>query len=207
MAEELQNLLDRIQRDGVEKAEAQAAQIVADAETKAAEITAEAEAQAQATTQNGEQEAAAFLERAQKSLEQAARDIMLSIGDAVTNTMQSLTRNEVNAALTPEALEAMLVKLVESYCAREDGAAGLDILLGAEDCNTLAQSLQTKLGEKLEGGVDLVPDKSVVSGFRVAVKGQHVEHDFTGQAIADAMSELLRPRIAEIVQNAIKQEG
>ena len=42
MAEELQSLLDRIQNEGVAKAEARAAEIVAEAERKAAGIVAEA---------------------------------------------------------------------------------------------------------------------------------------------------------------------
>ena len=205
MAEELQNLLDRIQKDGVEKAEAQAAQIVSDAEKKASQFTANAEAQAKATVEQGEQDAAAFLQRAEKSLEQAARDVLLSVGDAVTAMMQGVIRDEVATALTPDALQQMLVKLVESYCARNEGVVGLDVLLGEKDCKALAESLRAKLGEKLAAGVNLVPTKSVVAGFNVAVKGQHVVHEFTEKAIAAAMGELLRPQIAEIVQRAIRQ--
>lgn len=206
MPEELQGLLDRIQKEGVDKAEARSAEIVAAAQAGAAEITADAAARATATLAQAERDAAAFVQRAEKSLQQAARDVVLSVGDAVTAALQTLARDEVDAALTTQTLQQMLVKVAESYCARNEGTAGLDVLLGEKDCRALAESLKAKLGAKLAAGVDLVPEKGVVSGFRVAVKGQHVQHDFTGEAIAEAMSQLLRPQIAEIVQNAIRDE-
>ena len=46
MAEQLQGLLDRIQRDGVDKAKAEAETIIADARIKAADLIADAEAKA-----------------------------------------------------------------------------------------------------------------------------------------------------------------
>jgi len=207
MAEELQNLLDRIQKDGVERAEARAAKIVAEAEQAAARLREEAEAEAEALREQGAQDAEAFLQRARKSLEQAARDVVLSVGDAVTATMQELVRSDVAAALSPQALQEILVKAVESYFG-SDTAAGLDILLGEDDCAALTASFRARLGRAIAGGIELTPVRSVVSGFRVAVRGENVEHDFTAEAIAESMAQLVRPQIAEIVRKAMaKEEG
>jgi len=61
MAEELQSLLEKINQDGIKKAEAQKAAIVAAAEAEAAEIIA-----------NAQKEAAKIISAAQQEAESAA---------------------------------------------------------------------------------------------------------------------------------------
>ncbi|MBR1836459.1 MAG: hypothetical protein IJ783_04155, partial [Kiritimatiellae bacterium] len=73
MAEELQSLLDRIRAEGVEKANARAAEITAEAEKKAAAIVADAEKKAAAAVAAAREEADTLRQRAEQSLAQAAR--------------------------------------------------------------------------------------------------------------------------------------
>ena len=90
MAEELQNLLERIQKDGVQKAEEESEKILARAREKAATLLKDAEKNAAAATEKAEQDAEQFMARSKKTLEQAARDVILSVGDAVTSTMKGI---------------------------------------------------------------------------------------------------------------------
>ena len=68
MSEELQSLLDRIQRDGVAKAEARAAEIVSAAEQKASGIVAEAEKKAAEIRAAAEADAETSARRSAESL-------------------------------------------------------------------------------------------------------------------------------------------
>ena len=80
MAEDLQALMERIQKDAVEKAELAAADIISKAKDKAAEIVRAAEDEAKAKLENADKEAQAFTERSERTLEQSARDLLLSVG-------------------------------------------------------------------------------------------------------------------------------
>ena len=80
MAEDLQALMERIQKDAVEKAELAAADIISKAKDKAAEIVKAAEDEAKAKLENADKEAQAFTERSERTLEQSARDLLLSVG-------------------------------------------------------------------------------------------------------------------------------
>jgi V/A-type H+/Na+-transporting ATPase subunit E len=205
MSEELKSLLDRIQKDGVDRAEAEAQKILADARRKAAEIVGEAGRTAHAARDKAEQDAAAFMERARKSLEQAARDVILSVRDAVNDTFSAIAREKVQESMTPETVSRMILTVVETYAANLTGDARLDILLAPAQQKQVVDLLMAGFRERLGAGVDIKADAGVVSGFRVRLVNDQVEHDFTGPAIAAALCQLLRPHIGEIVKSAIQE--
>jgi len=202
MAEELDSLLERIQKDGVDKAEARAAEIVAAAEQKAGQIVREAEQKARQAVEQADKDSVAFKQRAEQSLEQAARDVILSVGATVTRLFTKLTRHEVSGALTIETLKQMLTTVVEAYCRTDGGTARIEILLNPEQQQQVVDYLMAKHAESVRNGLEVKADDSVVSGFRVSIVDKELEHDFTDAAIAEALSGLLRPELAEIVRRA-----
>jgi V/A-type H+-transporting ATPase subunit E len=206
--EDLQNLLDRIQKDGVEQAEAQAASILAQARENAAAIVRDAEKQAADTRAAGEKDAAVFVERSNKTLEQAARDFLISVGRSLEKVFEDVGRECVGAALTPETMEQMLIRMAEMYVERGARESHIDILLNAQDRKALVAILMNKDRELLERGMDLRVDDSISRGFKVSFRDDHLYHDFTVQSIADAISQLLKAPLREIVQRvALGMDG
>lgn len=202
MAEELQSLIERIQRDGINKAEADAQRIVSEAERRAAAIQKAAEERAAGILAQAEKDAQQYGVRADKALEQAARDVVLSVHQAVTASLQSLVSLEVGAALAADTLPNLLVKLVEAYWAQQGDGAGLDVLVGPADQKVIADYFLQRYREALDRGVEIKADGTVLKGFRVAVAGGDVHHDFTQAAIAEALGRLLQPRLAALVKRS-----
>ena len=79
MSEDLQSLLEKINREGVEKARAEADKIIADAKAKAADIVKTAQAEAAKSKADAEKAAADYAARAAETVRQAERDTMLKI--------------------------------------------------------------------------------------------------------------------------------
>ena len=79
--EDLQSLLEKINRDGVEKAEAEAKKIVAAAQAKADEIVKNAQAAAAKAKAEAQTESEAYAARAAETVRQSARDIVLGVKD------------------------------------------------------------------------------------------------------------------------------
>ena len=73
MVENLENLLNRIQKEGVEKAEQEAARIIEKAREESAQIIKDSEAKAKANFEMAEQEAKTFTEHSIKTIELAGR--------------------------------------------------------------------------------------------------------------------------------------
>lgn len=190
MAEELEKLLDKIRRDGVEKAEAEAAGIIDAARKQAESIKAEAEKSAAASRASAEKDAEAFAKRSEESVRQAARDILESTAQAVTALLEKALAENVDAALADPAVAAPLAAEAVSQLVK--GAAEIQC------APKLVESLRAQLAAKKE--LSVVPAEDLRSGFRVRIDGGRVEHDFGAQAVADALASRLRPRLAALVR-------
>lgn len=204
MAEELQHLIDRIQQDGVAKADAEAGRIVAAAKEQAAAIIADAEAKARSRVVDAERDAGFFVERGRKSLEQAARDVVLSVHQAVSDTLRRIVEADVGKALTPDVIKQMMIKLVEAYCANKGDCSEIDLLVNPADQKMIVNFFLQEYREALEKGVEIHADASVVAGFRASIEGAQVHHEFTRKEITEALCRLLRPRLADIVKASLK---
>ena len=201
MAEELQHLIERIRKEGVESGEKAADSLVAEAKKKAAAIVADAQKQAKELAEKADKEAAAFAERGKKTLQQAARDLLISIGGSVGDVVGGLVDAKVGAALTPELMAQMLLKLAEAY-AKDGGADGIVAMLGEADAAAVKAAFAKEYQSKLAAGIQIESDKEIFKGFRVGAKGGQVFHDFTKEAIAESLASFLRPDLAQIVKKA-----
>ena len=197
MAEDLQSLIDRIQKDAVGKAETEAQAIIANAKAQAAEIVKSAETEARTKLEKADTEAKAFEERSERTLEQAARDLLLTIGKNLEKMLLDILSLEVEKSLSEDTIKAMLLTLSKSY-ASDDVA----VVFSDADAKKLASFITGEFSKKLSKGAVVESDSSVRFGFRVKLDGGKVTQEFTKEAMAEALSALLRPQIAKIVSNA-----
>ena len=190
MAEELQQLLEKIQHDGVEKANAESDAILAKAKADAAAILKDAESRAAALRAQAETDAKAFEERAQKTISQAARDTVLEVKDAIGRMLEKLLAKDVAAALAdPSEAAKLALAAVNELGSNADVAAG----------EKLAAALKAQLAADAKAGVKVVLDESVGTGFSIRLDGGRVEHDFSESAIVAALAKRLRPDLAKLV--------
>ncbi|MBQ7666885.1 MAG: hypothetical protein IJS46_02695 [Kiritimatiellae bacterium] len=199
MQEELQPLLEKIQSEGIAKANAAAAEIVAKAE--AARIVSEAEKKASETAQEAQDAAAKLTARAEESLRQATRDVMLKLRGDIDRTFEGLLLRDVSAALSDKGL---LARCIESAIAglRETGeTGGGEVHVAAADADAVAAALLSSAVAKAGSGEGFSVEASdgVSAGFRLFLKDGRVEHDFTAEAIRDALAASIRPALAKIV--------
>lgn len=205
MAEELKSLLERIQKDGVEKAQAEAHAIIAKAKEEAAAIHKAANDEAASITRKAEEDSAAFDVRSRKSIEQAARDILISVDQAIEAKFAEIVRRKVGETLSDDTLKQMLPEIAKAYFS--DGQeAQIEVMLKPEQKEALAQYFTEQFAGEMARGLEIKSDSKVISGFRVSQTKDRVEHDFTGEAITDALCTLLRPHVAEIVRSAVKEK-
>ena len=201
MAEQLQHLIDRIRQEGVENGEKTAEALIADAKKKAAAIVTEAQKKAQEATAKAEADAKAFAERGRQTLQQAARDLLISIGGSVGRVVSGVVDAKVGAALTPETVGQMLVKLAASYGSAEN----LTVALGEADAAALKGGVSKEVNDMLAKGLQIESDREIFKGFRLGTKGGQVFHDFTKEAIAESLANFLRPDLADVVKKAAKE--
>lgn len=189
MSEDLQGLLEKINRDGVEKANAAAEKIIADAKAKAAEIVKSANAEAEKTKAEAGKAAADYAARAAETVSQAARDTVLKIESSVTAMLTKLLAANVDKVLSEEKnVSALTLEAVKGL------AAPAEVAVPAK----LAACLKAQLASKKN--LTVVTDDTLETGFSVRLDGGRVEHSFTGATVAEELAKRLRPDLAKLVK-------
>lgn len=191
MAEELQSLIEKINRDGVEKATAEAAKIVSAAKDQAAAIVKAAKEEAAKSAAAAEAEAKASAERAQVTLRQAARDAVISVEGAITRLLEKILATNVDAALSDPSTAAGIA-----------GEAVRDVVTAGEISagSKLVEALKSQLAAK--ANFTVVMDETIGTGFNVKLDGGRVEHDFTGATVAAELAKRLRPDLAALMKDS-----
>ena len=196
MAEDLQALMERIQKDAVDKAELEATSIISKAKEKAAEIVKAAEQEAQAKLEQADKDAEAFTERSERTLEQSARDLLLSVGKNLEKMILDLLSLQVEKSLDETTVKSMLLAIAKSY------SSDIEIDFSEADAKALSSFVMGEFAKQLKAGVKVESDKGVKFGFRVKLDQGKVSHEFTEAAMAESLSALLRPQLAKIVNKA-----
>ena len=196
MAEDLQSLMERIQKDAVEKAELEANAIISKAKDKAAAIVKAAEDEAKAKLEQADKDAEAFTERSGRTLEQAARDLLLSVGKNLEKMILDLLSLQIEKSLDESTVKNMLLSIAKSY------SSDIEVDFSEADAKALSSFVMGEFAKQLKAGVTVESDKGVKFGFRVKLDGGKVSHEFTEAAMAESLSALLRPQLAKIVNKA-----
>ena len=187
--EDLQGLLEKINREGVEKADAEAKKIIDDARAKADALIKDALAQAAQSKADAEKASAAYAERAAETIRQAARDIIIGVKDSVTALLECLLAKDVDKALGDSAAQI-------ATDAIKDLTGSGEITCGPK----LAAALKAQLAAN--GNIKVVTDEALGAGFTVKIDGGRVEHDFTAETISTELAKRLRPDLAKLVLGA-----
>jgi V/A-type H+-transporting ATPase subunit E len=200
MAEELKHLIDQIQKEGVEKAEEQATAILSQAKERAAKIVTEAEQKAADLLAKSETEAEAFAERSVRTLEQAARDLLITVGQGCEKVVTETLGQQVDKAIDGGLLEKMVLNVIEQH-----KGESAEFSVNEADQKALT-AFCAKQAKKSGQEIELVSDAEVLSGFKVGFKGSNAYLDFTGEAVAEALASFLRPELAKIVSNVAREQ-
>jgi V/A-type H+/Na+-transporting ATPase subunit E len=194
MTQDLQQLLEKINTEGVEKANIEAAKIIDQATLQAKALVDAATREATKKVATAKQESDAFERRAEETIRQAARDTLLNVEKALTDMLCALLLKEVKTTMNTPALVSQLAS--EAVRAYITGKGGVDVATSA----ALADALRATLATEAANGVTVVTDTLIGSGFKVRLANGRIEHDFSGGAVADALAKNLRPKLAALLK-------
>ena len=200
MATELQSLLDKIQTEGIAKAEGEAKIILEEAREKATAIVDEAKREKARAEQAAQAAARDFQTRAEQSVRQAARDVVLGVRAAVQDTLDRVLLSGIRETLREDALSDLILEAVRAYIAASSGSAAATVKVPEAQAAGLRGALLDKARSVAKDGLEIRADRAVRGGFRVTLADGRVEHDFSEGAIREALAGLLRPTLAELLE-------
>ena len=196
MAEELQGLLNRIQTEGIEKAEAEKAEIIGNAKAEAAKIIEKAKEEAASIVKKANEEAEISVSKGNAAIRQAARDVLIALRADIEARLKSLVTESIGKAMTPDVMGKIILEMVKAY--REKNPAGdatVELLLPQSEAEQMA-ALKGSLLADLKANPVIRINADAASGLQIGFKDSDVFLDFTDEALCDVICAYVGPKLA-----------
>lgn len=200
---QLQELIDKIKKDGVSSAEAAAAQITADAEKKAASIVEEAQKKSDDMIKNARAEIARLEKASEDAVTQACRNMLITFRDSLIAELDSLIQSEAAKAYSSDLMKTLIPETVKAWSKNAD-ASELAVILSEKDLKSLENELKAALKAEIAKGLEIKPDSALSAGFRIGVNNGAAFYDYSAESVADLFSAYLNPRVAAIMKESAK---
>jgi V/A-type H+-transporting ATPase subunit E len=195
---QVQELIDRIKKDGVKAATEEANKIKAEASAEAQRIVETAKKEADNLLERAKQDA----ERSEKAgiaaLEQASRNLILAFKDEIQALLNKIINDNVGANYNDDVLKSALPELIKKWADKE--GEDLSVVLPEGELSRLQGFFKEKLKNELSKGVELKSNRKLATGFRISNKEGSVYYDFSSEAVAKQLSAYLNPKLAELLK-------
>jgi len=205
---QVQELINKIKKDGIESASEEAARIKQEADTEAKQIVEAAKKTAAEITAKGKQDAERFEKAGVAALEQASRNLILAFKGEIQALLDSLVAVQLEKSYNDDVLKAIIPELIKTWSAKRSsgGASTLAILLPEASLGKLKTFFGAKLAAELKKGLELKSDRHLVNGFRIANKDGSAYYDFSAESVAEMLSAYLNPHLAEILKSSAQSK-
>lgn len=200
---QLKELIDAINRDGVDKARRAGEEILRQSQEEAARIVADARAQADALLAKARQEREQLERSGRESLQQASRDLMLKVRKQLESLFAALLKEKARGVLQDGEIALAIAAMIANWS--PDQRQGIEIVLPKARFEPMAKALRQALAGKIAAGIEIKAAAEVADGFRVAEKDGQAYFDFSAASVAENLSVFLNPIMAGIIADALKQ--
>ncbi|MBL7179470.1 MAG: hypothetical protein ABIK98_14140 [Pseudomonadota bacterium] len=209
--DKLQELIETLKKQGVERGEKAGQEIVEAARSEANDILAHARAEATSIVAQAKDDADKQMKQLRSSMEIAASQFVNNLKGVIEENFLSIPlKKEITTELSdPDFMKNLMTKFVESYAASPQHQ---DILLmlphdAPEQFRDFAIELMARHYGQGKGGNQLVSNleiQNVKFGFQVDKKDGHVRLDFSDEAFLSLFLRFLTPKFRELFANVIK---
>lgn len=200
---QLQELIDKIKKDGVAEAEKEAANIIEQAQKKSDSIIEEAQSKAADIIKNAKSETERMEKSSEEAIAQAGRNMLLSFKDSLIAELDLIIKAETEKAMSKDVLAKLIPQTVLNW-SKDTNASELSVLLSEKDLKDLQDAFTTELKEQINKGLEIKPDKTIAAGFRIGVKNGAAFYDFSAESLSQMFAAYLNPKISAIMKDAAK---
>ncbi len=199
MAEEIKELIEKIQEQGIKAAQEEAAKIKSLADAQAQKIISEAKSESQKIIEQATLQAKKQQESVQASLKQAGRDLLISLRKEINSMLERLIKIDMYQALGAEDL----VKIISSLIKNTQLSSGAEIIisLSQQDKEKLEKGFLKQLAQETKKQIILKTAHAIDSGFIISFDAGKSIFDFSNQALTEYLAGSLRPELNKILKS------
>ena len=196
MAEQLNEFLEKIQKEAVGKAAEQAEQKLNAAKAEADKIVSDARAEADRIIADAEAKAKQFAENGEKTLRFASRDVLTYTRQELENLLKKVFAEKAAEVLKLEDIKPIILKLAGSC----EGDVVIEVPEGG-DVEKLEKYFLSELAGKAKGGVKVCPVKGLKAGASVVSVNGDLKIELTDETLVELLSSQLSPKLAAVLRD------
>jgi len=193
--EKIQELTDKIRREGVEKGQEEAAKIIEEAKQQAAQIVADAKNQAEAISQKAKKDAAELDQNTKSELKLYMAQALNALKSEITNVVTDKVVGQGVKSLTEEKdfLGRFTVALATEWAKQGD------IVISTEDAEALKAYFAREAKGLLDKGVKIEKVNGHKALFSVQPADGSYRVDFGKDELESYFKAFLRPQLIEML--------
>lgn len=203
MAETIESFVQKLQAEGVQAGQDQAKKLLDEASAQAESIVADAKARGEKIVADANTQAEAALAQGADELKLAARDALLRLRETVQSTLEALLKQSAGDALKDNEFFVRLLHDVAVQYAQKDSLRESPVEINVDEkmlkaaTHWAVKEMTGKAGPHppidLKGALK-------TAGFEYTPVDGTIE--VTPESIASVLSEMIGPRLAEVIQAA-----
>lgn len=195
MENKIQELTEKLLRDGVEKGNAEAEKIIEAANEKAAQIVADAKAKAEEIEQAAQKNAKSMEENTKSEIKMYAAQALSALKSEVANVVGDNVVKEATAEVTSDKafMNEFILKLAEKW------GAGEDIVISTSDAESLKALFAKKAKALLDKGVKIEQVNGQKALFTVQPADGSYKVNFGEAEFEEYFKNFLRPQLVEMI--------
>jgi V/A-type H+-transporting ATPase subunit E len=199
MTKKLQDLTEKIYKEGVEKAKEKADTIITQAREKASVIEKEAKEKAEQTMAEAEKKANEIKKHVESEMKMALDQSVAVLKQDIANlvTMEAIDPPTKELFSDKKYLGNLIVKVVDGWMKKE--SMDLEVILPEADQKEMEDHFKKQLASHLNKGLKLSFTKNIKSGFKVGPADKSYVISFTDEDFNNFFKAYLRPKSTELL--------
>lgn len=188
----LQEISDQLYRDGIEKAELLAKEIIADAQDQARRIVKKARREENQILNDAKEEADTLHKQSQSDLERTAQHIILELKEkTVSLLLNTSLETSFNSLSDPKFLEEIILEITKGWSEQKNS---LSFTFPKQLEDKINQGLATSLKESLAQNLQFRFDDSIDLGFEIHNHEEDYKLRFDEETFKNYFIQLLQHR-------------
>jgi len=200
MQDKLQELTDKLYKEGLSKGQEEAVQLVDTAKKEAAKIIADAKAAAEQLLLDAKKATAEAKTNADGDIQLAARQVMAKMKQTVESIIVAKVMAAPSTAAMNDAefLKTIIKTAIERFDPKASGMQ-LSVLLPADKQQALQNFVSEQTKQQLAAGVDFQFHDSIKAGFKIGPKNGGYHISLTDKDFENLFAAALRPHIRTLL--------
>lgn len=201
MQNKLQELTEKIYREGLEKGQAEANQLVAKAKEEAARILADAKAEAERIVAASRKEADDYRKNIDTEVTLSAKQVISGLKKQIVSLIETklFEASLVDALKDAEFMKKVIETAINRWDPNSAESVSLRILVPTEMAEAITKHFTSKTLALLNKEVEVQVDKGIKYGFRIGPKDGSYVVSFTEADFENLFKDFMRPKIVAML--------